>query len=53
MIFMSEGNMFGWQSCLNIALVDNYIAMLFIANGEQAIYWNADGFFDREPANHK
>ena len=53
MIFMSENNMSGWTSCLNIAINDNCIAMLFIIDAELIIYWNADGFFDREPANRK
>lgn len=52
MIFMSENNMSGWVGCLNIAINDNCIAMSFIIDAEQTIYWNADGFFDREPANH-
>lgn len=53
MIFMSENNMSGWISCLNVAINDNYIAMLFNIGEELSIYWNADGFFDREPANRK
>lgn len=51
MIFMSEGNLVGWQSCSQVFLSDNYIVMVFIIDKENAIYWNADGFFDREPAN--
>ena len=53
MIFMSEGNMSGWSRCLNIVLSDNYIAMMFITVEEQTFFWNADGFFDREPGNDK
>ena len=53
MIFMSENNISGWQSCLSIALLDNCIAMLFNIDDVLTIYWNADGFFDREPANRK
>lgn len=52
MIFMSEGNLLGWKNCSQVALFDNYIVMAFITDKEQVIYWNADGFFDREPANH-
>ena len=51
MIFMSENNMSGWISCSQISLSDNYIVMGFIIDKGQDIYWNADGFFDREPAN--
>lgn len=52
MIFMSENNMSGWKNCSQVVLSDNYIVMVFINDKEQAIYWNADGFFDRKPANH-
>lgn len=61
MIFMSENNMSGWISCSTIGFSDNYISMRFAIsaaydissnNNGQIIYWNADGFFDREPANH-
>lgn len=52
MIFMSENNMSGWISCSQIAFSDNYIFMTFITGDGLTIYWNADGFFDREPANH-
>lgn len=52
MIFMSENNMSGWMSCSQIYFSDNYIAMMFITGDGKTIYWNADGFFDREPANH-
>lgn len=61
MIFMYEGNMSGWISCSQIAFSDNYIYMKFAIsaayyvssnNDGLTIYWNADGFFDREPANH-
>lgn len=52
-IFMSEGNFLGWKNCLQVALFDNYIVMVFISDKEQDIYWNADGFFDREPVNRK
>ena len=60
MIFMSENNMAykalggnssGWISCSEIAFSDNYILMTFITGDGLTIYWNADGFFDREPAN--
>lgn len=53
MIFMSEGNFLGWKNCSQVVLSDNYIAIVLIADKEQDIYWNADGFFDREPANRK
>ena len=52
MIFMSANNMSGWKNCSQVVLSDNYIVMVFINDKEQDIYWNADGFFDREPANH-
>ena len=52
MILMSENNISGWGSCQGVALYDNCIAMLFNINDGLSIYWNADGFFDREPANH-
>lgn len=52
MIFKSENNMSRWMSCLQIGFSDNYIVMVFISDKELPIYWNADGFFDREPANH-
>ena len=53
MIFMSEGNRSGWASCSSVALSDNYIAMLSNIGDGLSIYWNADGFFDRELANRK
>lgn len=53
MIFVSQNNMSGWTSCSQIAFSDNCISMLFIANDELTVYWNADGFFDREPVNRK
>lgn len=53
MIFMTEGNFLGWRNCSQVVLSDNYIVMVFISDKEQDIYWNADGFFDREPANRK
>lgn len=52
MIFMSENNMSGWISCSQISLSDNYIVMGFIIDKGLNIYWNANGFFDREPANN-
>lgn len=60
MIFISEDNMSRWMSCPQIAFSDNYISMTFSvnnnyitsSNNEQTIYWNADGFFDGEPAKH-
>ena len=51
MILMSENNISGWGSCQSVALYDNCIAMKF--GNEMTIYWTADGFFDREPANRK
>ena len=60
MIFMSEGNIPAWVSCSLIAFSDNYIVMMFTTglatlkmpnDDGQTIYWNADGFFDREPEN--
>ena len=53
MIFMSENNMSGWMSCSQVALSDNYIAMTFTIDKGLTLYWNADGFFDREPKNNK
>lgn len=51
MIFMSNGNMSDWLSCSNVALLNNCIGMLFNIDDGLSIYWNADGFFDREPEN--
>lgn len=53
MIFMSENNMSGWMSCSQVALSDNYIAITFTIDKGLTLYWNADGFFDRGPANPK
>ena len=53
MIFMSENNMSGWMSCSQVALSDNYVAMTFTIDKGLTLYWNADGFFDREPKNNK
>lgn len=53
MIFMSENNMSGWMSCSQIAFSDNCISITFTIDKGLTIYWNADGFFDREPANRK
>ncbi len=53
MIAISNGNMSGWTSCSQIALSDNYISMIFIVdNNGLFIYWNADGFFNGDPANY-
>ena len=52
MILISEDNMSKWISCSQIVFYDNYIVMTFIVGDRQDLYWNADGFFDREPANH-
>ena len=52
MIFMSENNMSGWISCSEIGFSDSYILMTFITGDGLTIYWNADGFFDREPKNN-
>ena len=52
MICMSEGNLLGWRNCSQVVLFDNYIVMVFITDKEQDIYWNSDGFFDREPKNN-
>lgn len=52
MVFISEGNLFGWRSCSQVVLSDNYIVMAFIIDKELDIYWNSDGFFDREPKNN-
>lgn len=53
MIFMSENNMQGWMSCSQISFSDNYISMMFITGDGLTIYWNSDGFFDREPVKRK
>lgn len=53
MIFMSQNNMSGWLSCSPIAFSDNYISMMFINSDGLTVYWNADGFFDGDPANRK
>lgn len=54
MIFVSANNMSGWASCSQIAFSDNYIFMSFIVDNDNELiaYWNADGFFEREPANN-
>lgn len=52
MIFMSENNMSEWGNCLQISFSDNYIFMTFYIDDGLNIYWNSNGFFDREPANH-
>lgn len=52
MIFVSVNNMTGWMSCSQIAFSDNYISMMFTTGDGLTAYWNADGFFDREPANY-
>ena len=51
MILMSENNMSGWASCSQVVLSDNYIAITFTIDKRLDLYWNADGFFDREPKN--
>ena len=51
-VYVSVNNMSGWASCSQIVLSDNYISMMSTAGDGSTIYWNADGFFDREPANH-
>ena len=58
MIFVPENNISGWTSCSYIFLLDNCISMSFIMlnidNGRdyrQIIHWNADGFFNGNPAN--
>lgn len=53
MIFMSNGNMSGWTSFFSVALSADSIAMGFNIDNGLSIYWNANGFFDREPANRK
>ena len=53
MIFMSQNNMSGWLSCSPVGFSDNYISMMPIDSDGLIVYWNADGFFDREPVNHK
>lgn len=61
MIFVPQNNMSGWMSCSQIAFSDNCIYITFIVNNNiydvspkngKTIYWNADGFFDRDPANY-
>lgn len=61
MIFMSEDNMSRWTSCSKIAFSGNYISMTFSVNinnyvslpkNEHTFYWNADGFFDGDPADY-
>lgn len=52
MIFMSEGNLLGWKNCSQVILFDNYIVMAIIADKDQEIFWNSDGFFNREPKNN-
>lgn len=52
MLYMGDGNIPGWASCLLVGLYDNYIAMKFIVDKELLVYWNADGFFDGDPADY-
>lgn len=52
MIFMPKGNLLVWNNCSQVVLFDNYIVIVFITDKEQGIYWNSDGFFDREPKNN-
>ena len=52
MIFMSGNNMSGWISCSGIVFSDSYILMTFITGDGLNIYWNADGFFDGDPADY-
>lgn len=51
-IFMDDGDMQAWLGSLTVALFADYIGAVFLSNGRNVtIYWNSDGFFDREPAN--
>lgn len=62
MIFISEDNMSEWTSCSQIAFLGNYISMTFSVDiinnyiatpsNRHIIYWNADGFFDGDPADY-
>lgn len=52
MIFASQNNMSGWMSCSQISFSDNYISMMFVSGDGPTIYWNADGFFDGNPADY-
>lgn len=61
MLFMSEGNLVSWRNGLQVVLLDNYISMTFFVNNsnyvalpknERTFYWNADGFFDGDPADY-
>ena len=52
MIFMSKNNMSGWMSCSHIVFSDNYIFMTFVGGDGLTVYWNSDGFFDREPGKN-
>lgn len=48
MIFMYENNMSGWFSCSQIVFSDNCIAIY--TSYKSIIYWNVDGFLEKEPA---
>lgn len=51
MIFVSKNGESGWMSCSQIVFSDNYISIMFTIGDGLTTYWNADGFFDREPKN--
>lgn len=55
MLYGSGGNSASWSYSLNVFLTEQYIAILFYSIGGSFVsrYWNADGFFDGNPADYK
>lgn len=55
MLYKSDSNSALWSYSLNVSLTEQYIAILFYSIGGSFVshYWNADGFFDGNPADYK
>ena len=55
MLYGSDSGSASWSYSLNVFLNGQYIAILFYNIGGSFIsrYWNADGFFNGDPANYK
>ena len=54
MLYGSDSNSASWSYSLNVFLAEQYIAILFYSIGGSFVsrYWNADGFFDGNPADY-
>ena len=54
MLYQSDSNSASWSYSLNVFLTEQYIAILFYSIGGSFVsrYWNADGFFDGDPADY-